>query len=311
MGSTHGMEKKICEEAKIPYEAILTGKIRRYFDWRNVADLVKIPIGVLQAFTKLLKNRPQVVFSKGGFVAFPVVVAAWMLGIPVLIHESDAIPGLATKWTAPFARRIYLGYEAAGEGLKSYRHKLEVVGNPIRLKLYEGERKRGLKWAGFDEKKPILLVAGGGSGSLQLNHLVQQEKKKLLESYDIIHIYGQGKGKPLRQKHYVAVPYIGEGIEDVYESSSLAVSRAGANTLAEWEALQIPALLYPLGRLASRGDQVVNAQELCKKSSLHHIADEGKTLVSQLKNLPKRPSRHKPSTTQKLVLTLLSDLREL
>lgn len=319
IGSYAGLERRLCEEAKIPFEAIHTGKLRRYFSLRNFFDLFRIPVGIVQAFFKLLRLRPKVVFSKGGFVGFPVVFAAWLIGIPVLIHESDAIPGLATKMSAPFAKKIFLGYEEAAEALEHYKNKLEFVGNPVRLGLYDGDAKKGLKWAGFDGKNPVLLVMGGSGGSAQLNTLVENEKEKLLEQYDLVHITGpSAKPSDPQKKHYAAAPFIGEELKDVFAITSVAICRAGANTLAELEALQIPALLYPLGKHASRGDQWANAQALCSESSLYRIAEEGKPALTQLLLLPPRPSSAEPSgpfvksaSTQKMAFTLLSDLKAL
>ncbi len=312
IGSYAGLERRLCEEAKIPFEAIHTGKLRRYFSLRNFFDLFRIPVGIVQAFFKLLRLRPKVVFSKGGFVGFPVVFAAWLIGIPVLIHESDAIPGLATKMSAPFAKKIFLGYEEAASALQHDQKKLEFVGNPVRLSLYDGDVKKGLKWAGFDGKKPVLLVMGGSGGSAQLNTLVEDEKEKLLEQYDVVHITGEGKSKQQKGKYYLAVQFIGEELKDVFAITSVAICRAGANTLAELEALQIPALLYPLGKHASRGDQWANAQALCSESGLYRIAEEDKPALTQLLLLPPRPDEPvKSASTQKMAFTLLSDLKAL
>lgn len=313
IGSYHGIERGLCKEADIHFEAITTGKLRRYFSLHNVLDFFRVPIGIVQSFFKLLHLRPNVVFSKGGFVGFPVVFAAWLIGIPVLIHESDAIPGLATKLSAPFAKKIFLGFEEAARSLHRYSEKLEVVGNPIRLDLEEGSAKAGLKWAGFDGKKPVLLVMGGSGGSEQLNKLVEAELADFLSEFDVVHTTGEGKSsaKPslLQKKHYVAVPFLRKELKDVLAMSSVVICRAGANTLAELETLQIPALLYPLGRHASRGDQLANAKALCKRSSLFRVAEEQRAAMPQLLLLPPRPSSPiENACTQKIAFTLLSDL---
>jgi len=267
----------------------------------------------VQAFFKLLRHRPKVVFSKGGYVGFPVVFAAWLLGIPVMIHESDAIPGLATKMCAPFAQKIFLGYEAAAEALNHVANKLEVVGNPVRLDLYDGKITVAKKWTGFSGKRPVLLVMGGSSGSLELNKKIEKQKKELMKVYDIVHVTGEGKSTrsksiPSNNKSYVSVPFVGEKLKDLYALASLALTRAGAGTLAELEALQIPALLFPLGTHASRGDQIANAQALCKKSNLYRLGEDVPTLLSQLAKLPARPTRHvENSATERIALTLLSE----
>lgn len=291
-----------------------TGKLRRYFDLRNFVDVFKIPVGVGQAFLKLLKHRPKAVFSKGGYVGFPVVFSAWLIGIPAMIHESDAIPGLATKMCAPFAQKIFLGYEEAAEALDHDAGKLEVVGNPVRLDLYDGKVAAAKKWTGFSGKKPVLLVMGGSTGSLELNKKIEKQKKELMEVYDIVHITGVGKGSTRsksalkKEKGYVAIPFVGANLRDLYALASLALTRAGAGTLAELEALQLPALLFPLGTHASRGDQIANAEALCKKSSLYRLGEDVPPLVSQLAKLPKRPSVHVTnSATERIALSLLSE----
>lgn len=298
-------------QEEIPYYAISTGKLRRYFSWQNFLDLFRIPLGVIQAWWVLGLMRPDVVFSKGGFVAFPVVLAAWVRSIPIVIHDSDAIPGLATKLSAPFAEKILLAYETAHMELSRYEKKIEVVGNPVRLTIYDGDAKKAQKMTGFDGKRPVLLVMGGSSGSEQLNTLVKSEKEELLQSFDVIHISGDAaasaKALVKKEKHYLQLAYVDKGMNDLYALASLALSRAGANTLAELHTLQIPALLYPLGRHASRGDQVANAQVMSLESDLFLIADETLPAYPQLLSLPTRPTTPIVSTTtEKLAWLLLS-----
>ncbi len=299
------------QQAEIPYYAISTGKLRRYFDWQNFLDLFRIPFGVIQAWWVLGLMRPHVVFSKGGFVAFPVVLAAWLRRIPVLIHDSDAIPGLATKLSAPFAEKILLAYETAHLELHRYEEKIEVVGNPVRLSIYDGDEQKAKKMTGFKGDRPVLLVMGGSSGSQQLNILVKKEKEKLLQTFDVIHISGHAGATAeallKKEKHYLQLAYVDKGMNDLYALASLALTRAGANTLAELHALQIPALLYPLGRHASRGDQMANAHVMCVESDLFLLADEAQEAYPQLLSLPARPKKPVVSTTtEKLAWLLLS-----
>lgn len=271
-------------------------------------DLFRIPLGIIQAYFKLGRLKPTVVFSKGGFVGFPVVFAAWMRKIPVVIHDSDAIPGLATKLSARFASKILLAYETAHMELDKYEEKIEIVGNPVRLSLFDGSKKKAQKMTGFTGTRPVLLVMGGSSGSAQLNALTEREKKSWLEHFDVIHISGK-KGKVKREKHYIEFPYVEKGMNDLYALASLALTRAGANTLAELEAVQIPALLYPLGTHASRGDQMANAQIAAVESSLFSIADQTKPALKQLLALPPRPQSIHPNTaTEKIAWLLLSYL---
>lgn len=308
MGGGRGVEQELCRKAGLSFETISTGKWRRYWDLRNILDVFRISIGTIQAFLILLKKRPDKVFSKGGYVSFPVVFSAWLIGIPVLIHESDAVPGLATRLCAPFAQMIFLGYAEAGKFLDRYKEKLEVMGNPVRLSLYEGQATRAKKWMGFTGNKPVLLVVGGSSGSEQLNTLISQEKAALKEVFDVVHLTGEGKGLPKKEKHYVSLPYADAELADLYALASLALSRAGASALAELETLQIPALLFPLGLHASRGDQVKNAEALCLRSSLYRCYEADKSALSQILLLPTRPSGVlENNSAQKLALHLLAD----
>lgn len=310
MGSYRGIERSLCAEAGIPFEAIVTGKLRRYWDLKNAVDVFKLPVGIVQAFFKLIKLRPKILFSKGGYVGFPGVFAAWLLGIPVVIHESDALPGLATKLCAPFAKKIFLAHEKSKKALDHYAKKCEVIGNPVRLDLYDGEIQQAKRWTGFSGKRPVLLIMGGSSGSQQINKRIQKEKKQLTAVYDVIHITGEGKGTVKQEAHYLSVPYAHDNLKDLYALASLALTRAGAGTLAELEALQLPALLFPLGMQASRGDQILNAQLLCEKSNLVRLGSDEDPLTVQLAKLPLRPKLHIENTaTQTIALTLLSEMK--
>lgn len=310
IGSYGGQEKALCVDAKIPFESIMTGKWRRYFSLRNFVDLFRIPLGTLQAFFKMVKSRPHAVFSKGGFVGLPVVWAAFLLGIPVFIHESDVIPGLATRLSAPFARRIFLGHSQTEEMMKRYHKKIEFVGNPIRLDLMEGRAERAMKFTGFSGEKPVLLVMGGSSGAQEINHRIEREKEALTEQYSILLLTGEGKGESLKHKDFCSLPFLGKELKDVFALVSLCISRAGAGALVELKALQIPTLLFPLGTNASRGDQLANAEALCEEESIFRMGEKDKPLLSQLLLLPERTKkREENGATQKIALTLLSALK--
>lgn len=306
IGSHHGIEKTLVEHDGIAYSSISTGKFRRYFDVQNFIDPFRIVLGFFQAFWKLGRIKPKVVFSKGGFVAFPVVLASWMRRIPVIIHDSDALPGLATRLSAPLAVKILLAYETAHMELAKYEEKIEVVGNPVRLSLYEGNAEKARKQLGFKDQKPVLLVMGGSSGSEELNTLVEQEKNDLTQVFNVVHISGKNHAI-VKEKNYVRMPYVEKGMNDLYALASLALTRAGANTLAELHALQIPSLLYPLGRHASRGDQMANAKVMSLESDLFEIAEEGVPALPQLMQLSRRPKKIQENvTTEKIAWLLLS-----
>lgn len=247
----------------VPFKAVMTGKIRRYFSLWNVVDIVKIPIGVLQSFFILLGFKPKAVFAKGGFVSFPVAVAAWMLRIPVLLHESDVVPGLANKVCAKFARKVCVSYE---ESRKYFRGKdVVVTGNPVRKDIVRGDKKRGAEFTGLHNKKPVLLVMGGSQGAKFLNDLVRDHLDELLKKYNVVHLTGQGKDVIPEREGYKRFTYIDDEMCDLYALADVVVTRSGANTLAELAAVGKPALLVPLGKEASRGDQIDNAYAHAKK----------------------------------------------
>jgi UDP-N-acetylglucosamine--N-acetylmuramyl-(pentapeptide) pyrophosphoryl-undecaprenol N-acetylglucosamine transferase len=305
LGSKNGPEKALLERAGIPFESLATGKLRRYFDWRNFTDPFKILFGFVQAWVKLFRLKPDVLFSKGGFVAVPVVWAAALHRIPILIHESDARPGLATRLSAPFAKHIFLGFEEAKNGLERWTHKIEVVGNPVRPEILKGQAERAKQLTGFDGIRPVLLVMGGSSGSQEINEGLAQQKKALCEHWDIIHITGEGKGTTQKEPAYYAQPYAHEELKDLYALASLALTRAGANSLAELEALGLPALLLPLGLAASRGDQVWNAKALVARSPQFKVAEPGALWTPQLLALPPRKATTTSTCTERLATAIL------
>lgn len=300
MGSYKGPEADLAKRAKIPFVPVSTGKLRRYFSLKTVVDFFRVPYGVLQAFVKFFWLKPGLIFSKGGFVGFPAVVAGWMHGKPVIIHESDSIPGLATKLCAPFASHILLGYESAKPRLGRHAKKAKVIGNPIRSEVLQGSLAKAKKFTGFSGKRPVLLVMGGSSGSQEINQLIEKERQQLTQYLDIVHITGQGKGpskRRVREPHYMALAYVHEELKDLYALASLALSRAGASAIAELEALQIPTLLWPLGLHASRGDQIQNTKEKVAAHTVFKQFDPKQPLSKQYITLPIRTlgKKSKPS----------------
>jgi UDP-N-acetylglucosamine--N-acetylmuramyl-(pentapeptide) pyrophosphoryl-undecaprenol N-acetylglucosamine transferase len=300
LGSHQGPEKDLVTRAGIHFESISTGKLRRYFDLKNFLDIIRFPLGIVQAWWKLGRLKPDAIFSKGGFVGVPVVLAGWLRRIPVVIHESDANAGLATKLTARFAKKIFLGYKCDLKG--------KVVGNPVRNSLLKGSANKAKKFTGFTGKKPVLLVMGGSSGAASLNQKIKNELTQLTEKYDVLHITGKGKGKRVKRKNYVALPYVHDELADIYELTDCAITRAGAGALAELQLLNIPSLMYPLGRHVSRGDQWLNAKAQLKRSKLFHLENESKSVMEQLKVLPKRPKSRQKNTAATSIATYLLGL---
>ncbi|MGZ4121938.1 MAG: undecaprenyldiphospho-muramoylpentapeptide beta-N-acetylglucosaminyltransferase, partial [Tumebacillaceae bacterium] len=210
------------------------------------------------------KIKPHVVFSKGGFVTVPVIVASWMNKIPVIIHESDMSPGLANKLSVPFATKVCVTFP---ETVKHFEPgKVIHTGSPIREDVLKGDRKMGLELCGFFSHKPVLLIIGGSLGSEKINGTVRGILDALLEKFQIVHLTGKGRVDEslVGKKGYKQFEYLGPELPDVFAMTDLVISRAGANSIFEFLALKKPNLLIPLSRAASRGDQILNAQSFEK-----------------------------------------------
>lgn len=276
IGTADGIERTIVSErSDITYHVISSGKLRRYFSWKNFTDPFRVLRGMFQARRIMREVKPAAVFSKGGFVSVPVVIAAHGKHIPVVTHESDYTPGLANKINAKFADKICVTFE---DTLSHVGAKGVHTGTPIRPELYEGDKERGLSFLGFDDKKPILLVMGGSLGAAAVNDAVRAALPKLLLSYDIVHLCGKGKvEESLAQPGYRQFEYVNEELPDVLAATDIVVSRAGANAVFEFLALSKPALLIPLPRSASRGDQILNAGYFARKGFAMVLEQESLT----------------------------------
>ena len=192
VGSAGGIEKKMIQSLGIPFYAVSSGKLRRYFSAKNILDPFKVMVGIVQSIGLIHKLRPDVVFSKGGFVAFPVVVGAWFNRIPVVAHESDISPGLANRLSYPFVTKICLTFEAAKKHFKN-QDKIEVTGTPIRQQLFLGSRTKGLELCGFNSVKPCLLVMGGSLGAGSINGVIREALNQLTQEFQVVHLCGHGK----------------------------------------------------------------------------------------------------------------------
>ena len=277
IGGINGMEKDMVKKAGIAYKGISTGKLRRYFDLKNLTDPFRVIKGLSDALSIIRAYKPDVVFSKGGFVAVPVTIAAWMCRVPVVAHESDMTPGLANKIAAPFAKHICCNFP---ETLKLLPKKKAVLtGSPIRAELLEGERGKGLEMAGFDGVKPVLLIIGGSLGAQHINTAVRAVLDRLLESFDILHICGRGNvDESLRElTGYKQYEFVGTELKDLFAAADIFISRAGANAICELLALKKPNLLIPLSAAASRGDQLLNAASFEKRGFSMVLKEEDMT----------------------------------
>lgn len=274
IGSAAGVERVMIEAEQVPYHTVRSGKLRRYFSWKNFLDPFNVLMGIVQAFWLLLRLKPQLVFSKGGFVALPVVVGAWLNRIPVIAHESDLTPGLANRLSFPFVSKICVTFEAGKKYFKT-SDKVQVTGTPIRSELFQGTRAAGLDACGFSADKPCLLVVGGSQGAGVLNTCVREQLQRLGLFFQVIHLCGKGNLDPVlsEQVGYVQLEYADATLPDLFAAADVVLSRAGANALYEILALEKPHVLIPLSRRFSRGDQVDNA-DYFKNKGVSTVFDE-------------------------------------
>lgn len=277
IGSYNGIERKLLEKAGIPYDGISSGKLRRYFDLKNFSDPFRVLKGCAQARQLLKKYRPDVVFSKGGFVSVPVVLAAGHYKIPTIIHESDMTPGLANKICIPSAAKVCCNFPETLAYLP--KEKAVLTGSPIRKELLEGDRLTGLNYSGLSAGRPVILVIGGSLGSVTVNQAVRKILPSLLETYQIIHICGKGNlDESLNNTAgYVQYEYVDAPLRHLFAAADLIVSRAGANSICEILALRKPNILIPLSAAASRGDQILNARSFEKQGFSKVLEEEEMT----------------------------------
>ena len=257
IGSFDGIEKKLIEDFDVPYYGISTGKFRRYFDPKNFSDPFRVMKGFFEA-RKILKHiKPDIVFSKGGFVSVPVVRAAASLKIPCIIHESDMTPGLANKLCIPVSRKICCNFPETFDMLPP--EKAVLTGSPIREELSTGNKEAGLAFCGFNHEKPVIMVMGGSQGAAAVNQAIRDALPKLLEKYQVVHLCGKDKmdNLLLTVPGYKQFEYIKEEMKDLLAMADLVISRFGANAISEILALRKPNILIPLP--SGRGDQLLNA----------------------------------------------------
>lgn len=294
-GTREGIERTLIEPQGIPYHAIDAGKLRRYFDWQNFTDVFRMLRGFVQAFLEIRKLRPDVVFSKGGFVAPPVVWASWLQRVPVVIHESDLSPGLANRLSVPFASRVCYAFRETAAYLP--RDKALWTGIPIREELLAGDAGRGRELCGFAQDRPVVLVIGGSQGAHALNVPVRASLERLLETFQVCHLCGKGSLDPGLQgaEGYRQFEYVTGELAHLYAAADVVVSRAGATTLFELLALNKPGVLVPLSKRASRGDQILNAHAFQKAGFSYLLLEENLnpvSLVSALKEVYEHRARY-------------------
>lgn len=289
IGSKNGIEREMIESqlSNIKYYPISSGKLRRYLSFENAKDVFKVLKGILDARRVLKKEKPDLLFSKGGFVSVPVVIAARSLNIPTIIHESDLTPGLANKISLKFSKKIYTTFEDTLKYLP--KDKADFVGATIREDLKEGNQQKGYEITGFDSDKKVLLVMGGSLGSKKLNDIIRENLEALLHDYQIIHLTGHGLiDESYKQKGYIQYEFVKEELTHLLSITDTVVSRAGSNAIYEFLTLRIPMLLIPLGLDQSRGDQIDNAKYFESKGYGKMIPEDQLTqfkLLEQLKQI--------------------------
>ena len=303
IGTEKGIEQRMMALPGVTYHTINSGKLRRYFSWQNFTDPFRVVQGAFQAIGHMRRLKPHVLFSKGGFVAVPVVIAAWLCRVPVVAHESDLTPGLANRISSKFARKVATTFP---ECAKALGKKGVYTGTPLRPELFAGSREQGLKLAGFDGKKPVLMMMGGSQGAQSVNKALREALPEILPMMDVLHLCGEGNEDAALQDTpgYKQITFLSDDLPHALACADLVLSRAGANALCEFQALKKPMLLVPLPLSASRGDQILNAQSYEKRGlahvllqenlnarslvdALHKLLDDAPTLTAALENQPK------------------------
>ena len=258
IGSRSGMEEGLLAGVGIVFFSIPTGRLRRYFSFQNVLDFFGFCFGVVCSLFIIYRIKPSVIFSKGGFVSLPVVLAGWLLRVPILAHESDRSPGLANRISMPFLSTYCTSFPSKEDLNTKFRHV--YTGSPIRAEMLSGNRARGKEVLNYVDEKPILIVTGGSQGSEFINQNVQAVLEELLERFNVLHVCGPGNLLPINKNGYKQIEYVSEDWGHILAAADLVVSRAGANALFEYLTLRKVCIFIPLSRKVSRGDQIDNSQ---------------------------------------------------
>ncbi|MBI9098481.1 MAG: undecaprenyldiphospho-muramoylpentapeptide beta-N-acetylglucosaminyltransferase [Spirochaetaceae bacterium] len=323
LGSSTGMEKRIIDQTGISFYSIPSGKLRRYFSFQNFTDIFKIIAGFFASLILLMKLRPDLVFSKGGFVTVPPVAAASILRIPVFTHDSDIVPGLATRINSVAADKVLLSSEVSKKYFsRRIGAKVFVTGNPVRSDFFKGDAERGKSLFNINRNKPVLLVMGGSSGAEQINKLLLDNLDKLTEKYYVIHQTGEKNFREITKENYYGAAYFHKDVAHLLAASDLVVSRAGASALWEFAAAALPSLLIPL-ESGSRGEQVKNAELFrdfgCSKilrkeissetfmDSIENIMDNKDTLNNMKQAAQKISSNDSAAIISKMIIEVLNE----
>lgn len=272
IGPRGELEERLMSAAQIPIKGIATGKMRRYFSWLNFIDVFRIPFGIVQALWILLWYMPDAIFSKGGSSSLPVVLVGWMYHIPVMIHESDANPGLANSMLGKFSMRVAVSYASA----EIYFPSAQVVftGAPVRADVASGDPQKARVMFSLLESKKTIFVWGGSQGSQVINDKILNILPELLHKYQVIHQTGIKNLEVVKHKAgelgikaghdgYYPLDFIGEELLDILAVSDLVISRAGSNSIAEIAANGKPSIIIPIQH-SNRDHQRMNAYAVAK-----------------------------------------------
>lgn len=322
IGSYNGIERKLVENSRCRYHPISSGKLRRYFSWKNFIDPFKVFLGIIQAIYQLYLIKPRLVFSKGGFVGFPVAIAAWILRIPIIIHEADLTIGLANRLVMPLANKICLTFFETINQIKiGDRNKILVTGLPLRKAFFNADPDLGRKFCSYNSRdKKIIVVMGGSLGARKINQIIREALPILVDRYQIIHICGKRMlEEKLENKYYKQFEYLdGELFASILSSADLVIARAGANTIYELVATGRPGILIPLPESTSRGDQIANANYYLSEGFGEVIMDSHLNLNNLLRGIAAVEDRREeirkalskfilPDATQ-IICNLIADL---
>ena len=274
IGSYEGIEKTLIEKQGIPYHGISSGKLRRYFSLRNFTDPFRVLKGFGEANKLIRQLKPDVIFSKGGFVSVPVVMAGKKNHVPVIIHESDMTPGLANKLSFPSAAKVCCNFPETVQYLPE--DKAVLSGSPIRQELLTGDAEAARAFCNFHDTKPVIMVIGGSLGATAINEAVRHNLPEILKDFNVVHLCGKNKLDPElnNTEGYAQFEYIQEELRNLFALCDIVISRAGANAICELLALRKPNLLIPLSASASRGDQILNARSFAKQGFSMMIDEE-------------------------------------
>jgi UDP-N-acetylglucosamine--N-acetylmuramyl-(pentapeptide) pyrophosphoryl-undecaprenol N-acetylglucosamine transferase len=301
-----GFGVRLAEEANISYKTIFFGKIRRYWSWKNIIDIFKMPIGFIQAFWQVYAFMPDIIFGKGGYASAPTVIAGWICRIPIIIHESDATPGLANRFLSHFARRIALGFPSAGK--KFSEEKVILTGNPIRKEILKGDKERAKLVFSLEENLPVILIIGGSQGSQIINETILETLFSLLENYQIIHQCGIKNYEEMRKKveelnvhrlnRFHLYPFLKENLKDAYAAADLIISRAGATAVAEIITVGKPSILIPLSSSAGN-HQAKNAYYYSKFGAAIRMSEKNfkpRLLIRKVEEIFAKPHLRREMT---------------